>query len=250
MALLWLGVCTQVWAVPALQEVKVNPLLADQLLLELSFSEPVSGFTDRLSYEPNQLLLHVPGAIGALTVNPLPIKQQGVDNLKVEGKGEGLDIKIALDQLTPYQVHQQGNKLLVSLGERAGQPVAATAVSPAASPSALVRSQPVTQSALIDTQRVAQNQSQYQPAAVSSPVAAPAPVAASKPVLSVSQANTGGAYFNSVKGVDFRRGKEGQGEFLVTLGNSSAAVDVSSRGQKVLAKFHGTRIPDDQLESK
>ncbi|MFM5137356.1 type IV pilus secretin PilQ [Aeromonas rivipollensis] len=246
-ALLWLGVCTQVWAVPALQEVKVNPLLADQLLLELSFSEPVSGFTDRLSYEPNQLLLHVPGAIGALTVNPLPIKQQGVDNLKVEGKGEGLDIKIALDQLTPYQVHQQGNKLLVSLGEKAGQPVAATAVSPAASPSALVRSQPVTQSALIDTQRVAQNQSQYQPAAVSSPVAAPAPVAASKPVLSVSQANTGGAYFNSVKGVDFRRGKEGQGEFLVTLDNSSAAVDVSSRGQKVLAKFHGTRIPDDQL---
>ena len=247
MALLWLGVCTQVWAVPALQEVKVNPLLADQLLLELSFSEPVSGFTDRLSYEPNQLLLHVPGAIGALTVNPLPIKQQGGDNLKVEGKGEGLDIKIALDQLTPYQVHQQGNKLLVSLGEKAGQPVAATAVSPAASPSALVRSQPVTQSALIDTQRVAQNQSQYQPAAVSSPVAAPAPVAASKPVLSVSQANTGGAYFNSVKGVDFRRGKEGQGEFLVTLDNSSAAVDVSSRGQKVLAKFHGTRIPDDQL---
>ncbi|WP_394294123.1 type IV pilus secretin PilQ [Aeromonas rivipollensis] len=246
-ALLWLGVCTQVWAVPALQEVKVNPLLADQLLLELSFSEPVSGFTDRLSYEPNQLLLHVPGAIGALTVNPLPIKQQGVDNLKVEGKGEGLDIKIALDQLTPYQVHQQGNKLLVSLGERAGQPVAATAVSPAASPSALVRSQPVTQSALIDTQRVAQNQSQYQPAAISSPVAAHAPVAARKPVLSVSQANTGGAYFNSVKGVDFRRGKEGQGEFLVTLDNSSAAVDVSSRGQKVLAKFHGTRIPDDQL---
>ncbi|MDM5059934.1 type IV pilus secretin PilQ [Aeromonas rivipollensis] len=246
-ALLWLGVCTQVWAVPALQEVKVNPLLADQLLLELSFSEPVSGFTDRLSYEPNQLLLHVPGAIGALTVNPLPIKQQGVDNLKVEGKGEGLDIKIALDQLTPYQVHQQGNKLLVSLGEKAGQPVAATTLSPTASPSALVRSQPVTQSALIDTQRVAQNQSQYQPAAISSPVAAPAPVAASKPVLSVSQANTGGAYFNSVKGVDFRRGKEGQGEFLVTLDNSSAAVDVSSRGQKVLAKFHGTRIPDDQL---
>ncbi|WP_454010099.1 type IV pilus secretin PilQ [Aeromonas sp. Marseille-Q7275] len=246
-ALLWLGVCTQVWAVPALQEVKVNPLLADQLLLELSFSEPVSGFTDRLSYEPNQLLLHVPGAIGALTVNPLPIKQQGVDNLKVEGKGEGLDIKIALDQLTPYLVHQQGNKLLVSLGEKAGQPVAATTSSPAASPSALVRSQPVTQSALIDTQRVAQNQSQYQPAAVSSPVAAPTPAAASKPVLSVSQANAGGAYFNSVKGVDFRRGKEGQGEFLVTLDNSSAAVDVSSRGQKVLAKFHGTRIPDDQL---
>lgn len=245
MALLCLGACNQVWAVAALQEVKVNPLLADQLVLELSFSEPVSGFTDRLSYEPNQLLLHVPGAVGALTVNPLPIKQQGVDSLKVEGKGEGLDIKIALDQLTPYQVHQQGNKLLVSLGENASQPVATTAAAPTVTQSALVKSQPVTQSALIDTQRIAQNQSQYQPQPVSAPMAVP--VAASKPVLSVSQANTGGAYFNSVKGVDFRRGKEGQGEFLVTLDNSSAAVDVSSRGQKVLAKFHGTRVPDEQL---
>ncbi len=243
MALLWLGGCTQVWAVPALQEVKVNPLLADQLLLELSFSEPVSGFTDRLTYEPNQLLLHVPGAIGALTVNPLPIKQQGVNNLLVEGKGQGLDIKIALDQLTPYQVHQQGNKLLVALGDKAGQPVASSAAPVAASQSALVRNQPVTQSALIDTQRVAQNQSQYQ----AQPAVASSPVAPGKPVLSVSQANMGGAYFNSVKGVDFRRGKEGQGEFLVTLDNSSAAVDVSSRGQKVLAKFHGTRVPDDQL---
>ncbi|MGY4108172.1 type IV pilus secretin PilQ [Aeromonas encheleia] len=246
-ALLCLGACNQVWAVAALQEVKVNPLLADQLVLELSFSEPVSGFTDRLSYEPNQLLLHVPGAVGALTVNPLPIKQQGVDSLKVEGKGEGLDIKIALDQLTPYQVHQQGNKLLVSLGENASQPVATTAAAPTVTQSALIKSQPVTQSALIDTQRIAQNQSQYQPQPqpVSAPVAVP--VATSKPVLSVSQANTGGAYFNSVKGVDFRRGKEGQGEFLVTLDNSSAAVDVSSRGQKVLAKFHGTRVPDEQL---
>jgi type IV pilus assembly protein PilQ len=242
-ALLCLGACNQVWAVATLQEVKVNPLLADQLLLELNFSEPVSGFTDRLSYEPNQLLLHVPGAVGALTVNPLPIKQQGVDSIKVEGKGEGLDIKIALDQLTPYQVHQQGNKLLVSLGEKASQPVAAASTSPVASQSALVKSQPVVQSALIDTQRIAQNQPQYQP----QPVSAPAPVAASKPVLPALQANTGGAYFNSVKGVDFRRGKEGQGEFLVTLDNSSAAVDVSSRGQKVLAKFHGTRVPDDQL---
>lgn len=256
MALLCLGACNQVWAVATLQEVKVNPLLADQLLLELSFSEPVSGFTDRLSYEPNQLLLHVPGAVGALTVNPLSIKQQGVDSLKVEGKGEGLDIKIALDQLTPYQVHQQGNKLLVSLGDNASQPASTATAAPVATPSALVKSPPVTQSALIDTQRVAQNQPQSQlvsapasaPSAASAPgpVSAPAPVTASKPVIPVPQANTG-AYFNSVKGVDFRRGKEGQGEFLVTLDNSSAAVDVSSRGQKVLAKFHGTRVPDEQL---
>lgn len=234
------GAWSQAWAVATLQEVKVNPLMADQLLLELSFSEPVSGFTDRLSYEPNQLLLHVPGAVGALNVNPLPIKQQGVDNLKVEGKGAGLDIKIALDQLTPYQVHQQGNKLLVALGDKATMPLPATTsssglVAPQPSSSALINTQATTSSALINSQQLARQ---------SAPVAVPV---ASKPVLPSPQTATNGAYFNSVNGVDFRRGKDGQGEFLVTLDNSSAAVDVSSRGQTVLAKFHGTRVPDDLL---
>ncbi|HEA3086625.1 TPA: type IV pilus secretin PilQ [Aeromonas dhakensis] len=234
------GAWGQAWAVATLQEVKVNPLMADQLLLELSFSEPVSGFTDRLSYEPNQLLLHVPGAVGALNVNPLPIKQQGVDNIKVEGKGAGLDIKIALDQLTPYQVHQQGNKLLVALGDKAAMPLPTTTsssgmVAPQPSSSALINTQPATSSALINSQQLARQ---------SAPVAAPV---ASKPVLPTPQTSASGAYFNSVKGVDFRRGKDGQGEFLVTLDNSSAAVDVSSRGQTVLAKFHGTRVPDDLL---
>ncbi|WP_017787949.1 type IV pilus secretin PilQ [Aeromonas dhakensis] len=234
------GAWGQAWAVATLQEVKVNPLMADQLLLELSFSEPVSGFTDRLSYEPNQLLLHVPGAVGALNVNPLPIKQQGVDNIKVEGKGAGLDIKIALDQLTPYQVHQQGNKLLVALGDKAAMPLPTTTsssgmVAPQPTSSALINTPPATSSALINSQQLARQ---------SAPVAAPV---ASKPVLPNPQTSASGAYFNSVKGVDFRRGKDGQGEFLVTLDNSSAAVDVSSRGQTVLAKFHGTRVPDDLL---
>ncbi|MBQ4674230.1 type IV pilus secretin PilQ [Aeromonas dhakensis] len=234
------GAWGQAWAAATLQEVKVNPLMADQLLLELSFSEPVSGFTDRLSYEPNQLLLHVPGAVGALNVNPLPIKQQGVDNIKVEGKGAGLDIKIALDQLTPYQVHQQGNKLLVALGDKAAMPLPTTTsssgmVAPQPTSSALINTPPATSSALINSQQLARQ---------SAPVAAPV---ASKPVLPTPQTSASGAYFNSVKGVDFRRGKDGQGEFLVTLDNSSAAVDVSSRGQTVLAKFHGTRVPDDLL---
>ncbi|HHQ4572390.1 TPA: type IV pilus secretin PilQ [Aeromonas veronii] len=239
---------SQAWAVATLQEIKVNPLLADQLLVELSFSEPVTGFTDRLSYQPNQLLLHVPGAVGALKVNPLPIQRQGVDNIKVEGKGAGLDIKIALDQLAPYQVQQQGNKLLVSLGEGASSGLIngesaliapATSATPVSAPSAMVAT--TSPSALLNPQVVARSM----PVA---PVAAPvAAQPASKPVLNNYQSSGGGAYFNSVTGVDFRRGKDGQGEFLVTLDNSSAAVDVSSRGQTVLAKFHGTRVPDGLL---
>ncbi|MEV3828749.1 type IV pilus secretin PilQ [Aeromonas allosaccharophila] len=239
---------SQAWAVATLQEIKVNPLLADQLLVELSFSEPVTGFTDRLSYQPNQLLLHVPGAVGALKVNPLPIQRQGVDNIKVEGKGAGLDIKIALDQLAPYQVQQQGNKLLVSLGEGASSGLIngesaliapATSATPVSAPSAMVAT--TSPSALLNPQVVARSMPVVP---VTAPVAAQP---ASKPVLNNYHSSGGGAYFNSVTGVDFRRGKDGQGEFLVTLDNSSAAVDVSSRGQTVLAKFHGTRVPDGLL---
>ena len=234
---------TQAWAVATLQEIKVNPLLADQLQLELSFSEPVSSFTDRLSYQPNQLLLHIPGAVGALKVNPLPIQRQGVDNIKVEGKGAGLDIKIALDQLAPYQVQQQGSKLLVSLGEGASTAsfnAQSALLTPAATP-ASTSATPVTTSALINSNVVASSQS-IQPQAM--PVAS---TSSAKPVLNNYQNSGGGAYFNSVTGVDFRRGKDGQGEFLVTLDNSSAAVDVSSRGQTVMAKFHGTSVPDGLL---
>lgn len=198
-AALLLGAGLQLaWAIPTLQEVKVNPLLAGELLLELGFSEPVSGFTDRLDYQPNQLMLSIPGAVGALKVNPLPIQQQGVDSIKVDGKGTGLEVRIALDRLMPYQVRQQGNKLLVSLGDKASKPE-------------------------------------------------PTPVAKTPMISPTSNGVQSGAYFNTVKGVDFRRGKDGQGEFLVRLDNSSAAVDVSSTGQKVVAKFHGTRIPDDLL---
>ncbi len=234
---------TQAWAVATLQEIKVNPLLADQLQLELSFSEPVSSFTDRLSYQPNQLLLHIPGAVGALKVNPLPIQRQGVDNIKVEGKGAGLDIKIALDQLAPYQVQQQGSKLLVSLGEGASTTSfnAESALLTTAATPASTSATPVTTSALINSNVVASSQS-IQPQAM--PVAS---TSSAKPVLNNYQNSGGGAYFNTVTGVDFRRGKDGQGEFLVTLDNSSAAVDVSSRGQTVMAKFHGTSVPDGLL---
>ncbi|MGY3862352.1 type IV pilus secretin PilQ [Aeromonas lacus] len=234
---------TQAWAVATLQEIKVNPLLADQLQLELSFSEPVSSFTDRLSYQPNQLLLHIPGAVGALKVNPLPIQRQGVDNIKVEGKGAGLDIKIALDQLAPYQVQQQGSKLLVSLGEGASTASFSAEnalLTPAAVPVS-TSAAPVTTSALINSNVVASSRP-IQPQAM--PVAS---TSSAKPVLNNYQNSGGGAYFNTVTGVDFRRGKDGQGEFLVTLDNSSAAVDVSSRGQTVMAKFHGTSVPDGLL---
>ncbi|MGL5289338.1 MAG: AMIN domain-containing protein, partial [Aeromonas sp.] len=162
--------------------------------------------------------------------------RQGVNHIKVAPKGAGLEILIALDQLAPYQIQQQGSKLLVSLGEgvstaRGGAGLLSSSRAP--SPATPTTASP----GLLNPQVVAQGRSTP---STSAPVAAP---------VNPSQLNTdrSSPYFNTVTGVDFRRGKDGQGEFLVTLDNSSAMVDVSSRGQTVLAKFHGTRIAENLL---
>ncbi|OXS14868.1 type IV pilus secretin PilQ [Zobellella denitrificans] len=52
---------------------------------------------------------------------------------------------------------------------------------------------------------------------------------------------------NAITGIDFRRGREGQGQVLVSLERSSAAVDMQVSGNQVIAKFHNTHVADELL---
>lgn len=54
---------------------------------------------------------------------------------------------------------------------------------------------------------------------------------------------------NILTGVDFRRGHDGQGQVLISLGQSTAAVDMQVRGNRLVASFHNTHIEDDQLQT-
>lgn len=222
MGMVWLALSSQgVWAQASLQEVRVNPQISGRIELELSFSEPVSGITDRLSYQPDRLRLHIPGAVGTLKDNPLPIRQQGISDVRVENQGTGLDIEIGMDELMPYQVNQQGSLVRISMGSaEPAQPV------PAASPSV-----------------------------ATAPLAKPLPARATMPSVDAmpshpsrtAAASGAQGFFNAVRNLDFRRGKDGRGEFLVRLENSASAMDISAQGQKVIAKFFGTQLPDEWL---
>ena len=189
-----------------LEQIKVNPLMAGQLQLELSFDQPVSSFVDRLKYQPNQLVVQVADSSSSMSMSQIPVERQGVQKVNVVPNGTGLDVLIDLKQLMPYQITQSGNSLLVTLGQQQADAVA--------------------------------------------PVAAPqvAPVAAI-PVKATpsSQGSTGDniAVINRIKSIDFRRGKDGQGQLMVGLDNSSAAVDISRRGNHVIAKFHATGVADE-----
>jgi type IV pilus assembly protein PilQ len=52
---------------------------------------------------------------------------------------------------------------------------------------------------------------------------------------------------NSIDKIDFRRGKNGQGQLLINLQNSAAAVEVSARGDHVIASFNATAIKPELL---
>lgn len=211
------GLSMSASAASKLQQIKVNPLLAGQLELELQFDQPVKAFSDRLKYQPNQLVLQVNDAASALINNPMPVERQGVQQVSVSPDGANLDVAVALNQLMPYQITQRGNSLLVTLGQNTPTTAAASATA-----------------GLLQTKAVepAAAQGSKVSGALTSKIA-------SNPVSTGS--------INRIKSLDFRRGKDGQGQLMVGLDNSAAAVDITTRGNHVVAKFHATDLPDDLI---
>lgn len=48
----------------------------------------------------------------------------------------------------------------------------------------------------------------------------------------------------SIDNVDFRRGEQGDGQVLIDLSQASTPVDVQQQGNRIIAKFQGTKLPD------
>jgi type IV pilus assembly protein PilQ len=54
---------------------------------------------------------------------------------------------------------------------------------------------------------------------------------------------------DAIKGIDFRRGKDGQGRVLITLGNTAMPVDVREEGGRVIIDFYKASIDPTLLRS-
>jgi len=197
---------TAVFALTELQNIRVSPLSGDQLELQFDFNEPVTTFTDKLKYQPNQLYLNFPATSSALRQNSIPIERLGIQDILVKPKNAGLDVSVNLERLMPYRIKQDGSHISVTLG----QSLANDAKPQVASTSKLVT----------------------------------APTASS--IGDGSMKSTSGV-INSIEHVDFRRGKNGQGQLLINLQNSAAAVEVSARGDHVIASFNATAIKPELL---
>ncbi len=52
---------------------------------------------------------------------------------------------------------------------------------------------------------------------------------------------------SAVKGVDFRRGEEGEGRVIINLSKPSIPVDVQEEGGRIVARFVGAGVPDELI---
>ncbi|GLS90654.1 pilus biosynthesis protein PilQ [Psychromonas marina] len=201
----------------------VNQLVEGKFELKFEFNEAISGYTDKLNYRPNQLVVDIEDASSVLKLNPISIDKGGVNNVKADRTSDGLRLVIALDALMPYRVVQEGNALFVRFGD-------ITTITSETSEGEIALAA-----------AIAQNSGSQVAIA---PMAGDAKGKASD--IQPSQETPKG-YVNSINSIDFQRGSEGQGKLLVYLDNSSVAVDIRRRDKQLIAEFQSTYIANEFL---
>ncbi|WP_157360317.1 type IV pilus secretin PilQ [Aliagarivorans marinus] len=166
-----------------LTEVKTQSLANGVIELLFQFDGQVTGVSDQLAYAPNQIVLSIPEARSALSLNPVPLNFDGLQQLTTERKAGLLSIEIGLDKLMPYQLKNEGDALRLLVG---------------------------------------------------------APPQADFTSRSTEQ-------INQVVGLDFRRGKQGSGQLMISLNNRAIAADIERRDQSLTINLFNTGVSSELL---
>lgn len=261
----YLALCTTIlfsafsFAEPQLKQIHLNPLAEGQLELELEFSESVVEYADKLQYSPHQLVILVPDASSTLVLNPVVIEQGNVLNVAAERVDLGLKITIALNELVPYQVVQNNTSLVLTFGDLpadaqvqemanssanydpevlAVEPTVATksnsSVLPAASIMESNIDNPDVPAAVVTSSLLATKDGRQ--------VTVQAPQIEDVMPIDDDEEQDFSGFVNQVRGIDFRTGNDGSGKLILTMKNSSMAVDIQRRENKLVAEFHSTAI--------
>ncbi|MFT5878963.1 MAG: type IV pilus assembly protein PilQ [Moritella sp.] len=247
------------FAEPQLKQIHLNPLAEGQLELELEFSEIVVEYADKLQYSPHQLVILVPDASSTLVLNPVVIGQGNVLNVAAERVDLGLKITIALNELVSYQVIQNSTSLVLTFGDVATDaqlqetaasgayydpevlavaPTVATksnsSVLPAASIMESNIDNPDVPAAVVTSSLLATKDGRQ--------VTVQAPQIEDVMPIDDEEEQDFSGFVNQVRGIDFRTGNDGSGKLILTMKNSSMAVDIQRRDNKLVAEFHSTAI--------
>jgi len=247
------------FAEPQLKQIHLNDLAEGQLELELEFSENVVEYADKLQYSPHQLVILIPDASSTLLLNPVVIEQGHVLNVAAERVDLGLKVTIALDELVPYQIVQTDNRLIATFGLLESDITVPEVAEHTADADALVLAIEPTvattgNSAILPAVSVVESNIDNLgvPAAAVSPsllatkdgrqVTVQIPQVEDIISIEEDEEEDFNGFVNQVRGIDFRTGNNGSGKLILTMKNSSMAVDIKRKGNKLIAEFHSTAI--------
>lgn len=247
------------FAEPQLKQIHLNSLAEGQLELELEFNENIVEYADKLQYSPHQLVILVPDASSTLLLNPVVIEQGHVLNVAAERVDLGLKITIVLDELVPYQIRQNKHSLIATfgllssdiivpevVGSNTGSDTLVLAVEPAVATSGNSSILPATSilernidnlgvpAATVRTSLLATKDGRQ--------VTVPLPQIENIILIEDDEEENFSGFVNQVRGIDFRTGNDGSGKLILTMKNSSMAVDIKRKGNKLVAAFHSTAI--------
>ncbi|HDZ56933.1 MAG TPA: type IV pilus secretin PilQ [Pseudomonas xinjiangensis] len=194
-----------------LQNLDVASLPGERVELKLTFDEPVTAAPKGYTIDqPARIALDLPGVKNKLGERTRELGLGNARSLTVVEAKDRTRLIINLTSLTPYSTRIDGNDLYVMVGsENAPGYSAQASATPA--PAATAASG-------------ASWRSSDEPA-----------------VAATSIASSG----SSIRGLDFQRGEQGEGNVIVDLSDPNIPVDVQEQAGKIRLTFPGTRLPDE-----
>jgi type IV pilus assembly protein PilQ len=117
----------------SLQAIDVRPMSGQQLQLTLKLSGPAPTPTSFTIDDPARISVDLPGTTLALTSRRIDVRSGGLDTILAAQTADRSRLVLNLDKMMPYAVKVDGNNIVITLGQVAGQAAVAATAAPAAS---------------------------------------------------------------------------------------------------------------------
>ncbi|SFW52868.1 MULTISPECIES: type IV pilus secretin PilQ [Pseudomonas] len=201
---LWIALLSPMVHAASLKTLDVAALPGDRVELKLSFDGPPPTPRGYTTEQPARIALDLPGVTNQLASKRRDLGGGNARSATVVEAGDRTRLIIGLTQLAPYETRVEGNSLFVVVGK--GAAAKNTAAKSDVPRSAAQAPRPALASA--------------------------APARASAPVG------------KAIRGVDFQRGTQGEGNVVIDLSDPSIAPDIQEREGKIILNFARTQLPE------
>ena len=201
---LWIALLSPMVMAANLNALDVAALPGDRVELKLTFDGPPPAPHGYTTESPARIALDLPGVVSKLASKNRDLGGGNARSATVVEAKDRTRLIINLTELTPYSARVEGNNLFVVVGQGAQ-----TAASRAAAPKPA--------------------------AAANAPRTAKANPAPTKTFAAVGK---------TIRGVDFQRGTQGEGNVVIDLSDPSIAPDIQERDGKIILGFARTQLPE------